>query len=181
MVNWENNVTITMRVLEDVDIEAQDKIHSMLLARAQEREIENLRAQISDRGPFFDGWCPQCEVPMSACMCRHALVDKQEPEERLPSNRLLGWTVAFMAGCAAFALTVWFIAWIRGDTQCPYVTPHGDDGILCCAFKLGHPDSLPHETCCDEPTPAMTRDWIHRDDWEWGGITHDERMDQRQR
>jgi len=109
-LNWENNVTVTMRVLEDVDIEAQDKIHAMLLARAQEREMQNLRAQLGKPPIFFGGFCSICGQFYADCECSKPIIDKKEPEERLPSNRMLGWTVAFMAGCAAFALAVWFIA-----------------------------------------------------------------------
>ena len=38
----------------------------------------------------------------------------------------------------------------RGDVQCPFVTPHGDDGHLNCMWKTGHPDSLPHTDCYND-------------------------------
>lgn len=48
----------------------------------------------------------------------------------------------------------------RGDMQCPYITPHGfDDGHLCCCFRIGHPESLPHETVYDQSTPPPSRTW----------------------
>lgn len=48
----------------------------------------------------------------------------------------------------------------RGDKQCQYITKNGTDGILCCAFREGHPDSLPHETVYNEPTPPNPRVWF---------------------
>lgn len=47
----------------------------------------------------------------------------------------------------------------RGDIQCTFVTPH-DEGYLNCTWRQGHPDTLPHETCYDEPTPPLNTAWV---------------------
>lgn len=42
----------------------------------------------------------------------------------------------------------------RGDTQCKFVIPHSD-GYLCCCWREGHPDTLPHVTGYDDLPNAL--------------------------
>lgn len=40
-----------------------------------------------------------------------------------------------------------------GHVQCPYVTPHDDDGHLNCRYREGH--ELPHSTCYGNDGPGL--------------------------
>ena len=52
----------------------------------------------------------------------------------------------------------WSCDMSRGNVQCPFVTPHSE-GYLCCTWKIGHPDDLPHETVYSQPTPPLDKKW----------------------
>ena len=47
----------------------------------------------------------------------------------------------------------------RGDVQCDFVNPSGC-GYLCCTWKKGHPDSLPHSTGYNDPPERRQEIWI---------------------
>jgi hypothetical protein len=55
----------------------------------------------------------------------------------------------------------WWCDVSRGDVQCPYVIPNfSGDGYLCCTWREGHPEDLPHEILADQiyyPRPDL---WI---------------------
>jgi hypothetical protein len=53
----------------------------------------------------------------------------------------------------------WVCDMRRGDVQCPYVTML-TSSYQCCTWKVGHPESLPHEVCDDQPSPPPAREWI---------------------
>jgi hypothetical protein len=53
----------------------------------------------------------------------------------------------------------------HGDLQCPFVTPHGDDGFLNCTWKAGHPADLPHSTAYSERDPEPERVWMLEKEW----------------
>lgn len=40
-----------------------------------------------------------------------------------------------------------------GHVQCPYITPHDDDGHLNCRYREGH--ELPHSTCYGNDGPGL--------------------------
>ena len=49
----------------------------------------------------------------------------------------------------------------RGDVQCPYITTnHRSGSSLNCVWRIGHPDSLPHEAYYDQPDGPAHYDWV---------------------
>ena len=57
----------------------------------------------------------------------------------------------------------WSCDMSRGDQQCPYWTAQGAESYLRCTWKVGHPESLPHEIVHNQPTPPPQRIWSLRD------------------
>jgi len=53
----------------------------------------------------------------------------------------------------------------RGDRQCRWVLPNASDaGFLCCTWREGHPDTLPHEIVCDQIFENPQELWVYRPD-----------------
>jgi hypothetical protein len=92
MLNWELN----MRVLTPDQVRALDRKQQLALLEALHNERESILMQ---------GFCANCSRYQEECEC-------YPEQERKASNRLAGWSLAFIIGTASFALTVWFIAWL---------------------------------------------------------------------
>ena len=111
-VNWEDHLSVTVRVLEPADIAEQDKQHAMLLARAYEREMENLRAQLNSNAMFAQdsrfvdapARCKVCGMLIEECGC--IFVD--ESENRRPDGSAQWITWAW--GLAGTILGAWIFA-----------------------------------------------------------------------
>jgi hypothetical protein len=57
----------------------------------------------------------------------------------------------------------------RGDRPCRWVFPNGDEGegFLCCTWKDGHPETLPHETLYTQDEKSVFAEqnrWEYRPD-----------------
>ncbi len=48
---------------------------------------------------------------------------------------------------------------ILKDIQCPFITSNSGSW-LCCVWRIGHPDSLPHEAYYDQPNGPDHYNWV---------------------
>jgi len=57
----------------------------------------------------------------------------------------------------------WVTDMRRGDKPCRWVLPNGD-GFLCCTWREGHPETLPHEIVSDQLFENPQELWVYRPD-----------------